>query len=39
MLCSLDHIFVGGGLEWNIYMRVVPNVEGSTTTWTSMRPD
>jgi hypothetical protein len=35
----LDHKFVGGGLEWNVYMRVVPNEEGSTTTWTFMRPD
>jgi hypothetical protein len=35
----LDHTFVGGGLEWNVYMRVVPNEEGSTTTWTFMRPD
>jgi hypothetical protein len=35
----LDHQFVGGGLEWKIYVRVVPNEEGSTTTWTFMRLD
>jgi hypothetical protein len=32
----LDHEFVGGGLEWKVYVRVVPNKEGSTTTWTFM---
>ena len=35
----LDHEFVGAGLAWKVYVRVVPNVEGSTTTWTFMRPD
>lgn len=35
----LDHEFVGAGLEWKVYVRVVPNDEGSTTTWTFMRPD
>jgi hypothetical protein len=35
----LDHQFVGAGLEWKVYVRVVPNEEGSTTTWTFMRPD
>jgi carbon monoxide dehydrogenase subunit G len=35
----LDHEFVGAGLEWKVYVRVVPNGEGSTTTWTFMRPD
>ncbi|MGC1133672.1 MAG: hypothetical protein WA941_12680 [Nitrososphaeraceae archaeon] len=35
----LDHAFVGAGLKWKIYVRVVPNEEGSTTTWTFMRPD
>jgi hypothetical protein len=35
----LDHEFVGAGLEWKVYVRVVPNQEGSTTTWTFMRPD
>jgi hypothetical protein len=35
----LDHEFVGAGLEWKVYVRVVPNEGGSTTTWTFMRPD
>jgi hypothetical protein len=35
----LDHVFVGGGIEWNVYARVVPNQKGSTTTWTFIRPD
>ena len=35
----LDYEFVGAGLEWKVYVRVVPNEEGSTTTWTFMRPD
>jgi hypothetical protein len=35
----LDHEFVGGGLEWKVYVRVVPNERGSTTTWTFMRLD
>jgi hypothetical protein len=35
----LDHEFIGAGLEWKVYVRVVPNEEGSTTTWTFMRPD
>ena len=35
----LDHIFVGGGIEWNVYVRIVPNQSGSTTTWTFVRPD
>ena len=35
----LDHIFVGGGLTWNVYARTVPNKEGSTTTWIFVKPD
>jgi hypothetical protein len=35
----LDHEIVGGGLKWKVYVRVVPNNGGSTTTWTFMRPD
>ena len=35
----LDHVFVGGGIEWNVYVRVVPNQKGSTTTWAFIRPD
>ena len=35
----LNHIFVGGGLTWNVYVRTVPNKEGSTTTWVFAKPD
>jgi hypothetical protein len=35
----LDHDFMGAGLEWKVYVRVVHNEEGSTITWTFMRPD
>jgi hypothetical protein len=35
----IDHVFIGGGLEWNVFVRVVPNQSGSTTNWTFMRPD
>ena len=33
----LDHEFAGAGLERKVYVGVVPNEEGSTTTF--MRPD
>ena len=35
----VDHVFIGGGLEWKVFVRVVPNQSGSTTCWTFMRPD
>ncbi|MGN6348338.1 MAG: hypothetical protein ACTHLL_01110 [Candidatus Nitrosocosmicus sp.] len=35
----LDHIFIGGGLEWHVFIRAIPNGQGSTTTWTFIRPD
>ncbi|MDP8905896.1 MAG: hypothetical protein M3M88_00040 [Thermoproteota archaeon] len=35
----LEHIFIGGGLEWSVFVRVTPNQTGSTTTWTFLRPD
>jgi hypothetical protein len=35
----LDHIFLGGGLEWHVFIRVIPNGQGSTTTWIFIRPD
>ena len=35
----LDHIFIGGGIEWKVFVRIVPNQEGSTTTWTFIKPD
>jgi hypothetical protein len=35
----LDHVFVAGGIEWNVYVRIVPNQNGSTTTWIFTKPD
>ena len=35
----LDHQFIGGGLEWHVYTRIIPNQNGSTITWTFVRPD
>jgi hypothetical protein len=35
----MDYIFIGGGLEWNVFVRVVPNQSGSTTPWIFMRPN
>jgi hypothetical protein len=35
----LDHVFQGAGLEWNVYVRVIPNANGSTITWTFIKPD
>jgi hypothetical protein len=34
----LDHVFQGAGLEWNVYVRVLPNGDGSTITWTFIKP-
>jgi hypothetical protein len=35
----LDHVFQGAGLEWNVYVRVLPNANVSTITWTFIKPD
>jgi hypothetical protein len=35
----LDHVFIAGGIEWNVYVRIVPNLNGSTTIWIFTRPD
>jgi hypothetical protein len=35
----LDHIFVGEGLEWHVFVRIIPNEDGSTVTWTFIKPD
>ena len=35
----LDHVFVGDGLVWQVYVRIVPNQQGSTTSWIFIRPD
>lgn len=35
----LDHVFVVNGIEWKVHVRIVPNHNGSTTTWILTRPD
>ncbi len=35
----IDHIFVGNGLVWHVYVRIIPNGQGSTALWTFVRPD
>ena len=36
----LDHVFIGGGLTWDVFVRVIPNNDhGSTITWTFIKPD
>ena len=35
----IDHVFVGNGLVWHVYVRIVPNQEGSTVSWTFIRPN
>jgi len=35
----MDHVFIGGGLEWNVFVRVVPNQNGSTISWIFIRPN
>jgi hypothetical protein len=35
----LDHTFIGGGLEWHVFVRIIPNEDGSTVTWTFVKPD
>jgi hypothetical protein len=35
----LDHVFIGGGLKWNVFVRIIQNQCGSTTIWTFLRPD
>jgi hypothetical protein len=35
----IDHVFVGNGLVWHVYTRIVPNGYGSTALWTFIRPD
>jgi hypothetical protein len=35
----MDHVFVGNGLVWQVYVRIVPNQHGSTASWTFIRPD
>ena len=36
----LDHLFIGGnGLEWNVYTRIIPNQNCSSTIWIFIKPD
>jgi hypothetical protein len=35
----IDHVFVGNGLVWQVYVRIVPNQHGSTALWAFIRPD
>ena len=35
----LDHVFIGGGLEWHVFVRIIPNESGCTVTWTFIRPN
>ena len=35
----LDHLFEGGGLSWTVYIRIINNGFGSTTTWTFLKPN
>jgi hypothetical protein len=35
----IDHVFVGNGLVWQVYVRMIPNQHGSTASWTFIRPD
>jgi hypothetical protein len=34
----LDHVFSGAGMEWKVYVRIIPNQGGATVTWTFIRP-
>jgi len=35
----LDHVFTGGGHEWKVYVRMIPNYDGTTVIWTFVKPD
>src|SRR5215831_6376519 len=35
----LDHVFIGGGLEWHVFVRIIPNEDGSTVTWTFIKAE
>jgi hypothetical protein len=35
----LDHVFIAGEIAWNVYVRIVPNQNGSTTTWIFTKPN
>ena len=35
----LDHVFLVNRIEWKVHVRIVPNYNGSTTSWILTRPD
>ena len=35
----IDNVFVSGKLLWQVYVRIVPNYQGSTASWTFIRPN
>jgi len=35
----LDHVLIGGGLEWHVFVRIIPNEDGSTVTWTFIKAE
>ena len=35
----MDHVFIGGGLEWPVSVRIIPNEDGSTDSWTFIKPE
>ena len=35
----LDHTFITGDVVWNVFVRIIPNEKGSTTTWTFIKPN
>ena len=35
----MDHVFIGGGLEWHVSVRIIPNEDGSTVSWTFIKPE
>lgn len=35
----IDNVFVSGRLLWQVYVRIVPNHQGSTASWTFIRPN
>jgi hypothetical protein len=35
----LDHVFAGAGLEWHVFVRMIPNFNGTTVMWAFVRPD
>lgn len=34
----LDHVFAVAGMEWKVYVRIIPNQRGATVIWTFIRP-